>query len=435
MHRRVHAVIAGIGAAAVASALLLYLSESPLPPGWLVATACMATWGLVAQILGQRMGSASTISIASIPYLTALFLVPRLEVVGAVALTDSVMSLARRRTLPKAAFNLAQVVLAFSAGALTFGLLGGRSLLTPGRLSVLAYVAATAAVFVVNTASVSLVIAVSEGKAFRSVWYAATKGAVINNLLALPLPFLFAQFFISRGVWGAVFLAVPLLAIQHVFRTTWQLEAVTQDLLQLMVKAIEARDPYTSGHSQRVQQYALIIGRTVGLSARALERLGRAALLHDVGKIHEVYAPILRKPDKLTPAERALMQTHPVKSAELVSAVSHLKDIVASIKHHHENWDGSGYPDGLSGEAIPVFARIIAIADTIDAMTTDRSYRRALSTETVEQELISKKGRQFDPRLCDSILTRSSFDKLSSAIEANRSTVTRGEPAPVRKVV
>jgi hypothetical protein len=434
MPSKVHTVIGAIGAAALASAALLYALQPSLPPDWVSATACMAAWGLVAQVLGHRIGSASTISIASIPYLTALFLVPRLEVVGAVLITDCVMSVVRHRTPEKALFNAAQVVLAFTAGALTFGQLGGHSLLLPGRLNVVAYVAATAAVFLVNTVTVSLVIAVSEGKAFRSVWYAATKGAAVNNLLALPLPFLFAQLFVARGVWGAVFLAVPLLAIRQVFRTSWQLETVTQDLLQLMVKAIEARDPYTSGHSQRVQQYALIIGRTIGLSARALERLGRAALLHDVGKIHEVYAPILRKPDKLTPAERALMQTHPVKSAELVSAVSHLKDIVASIRHHHENWDGSGYPDGLTGDRIPLFARIIAIADTIDAMTTDRSYRRALPIETVAKELSAKQGHQFDPSLCNAILTRTQFEKLCNAIGSNGVALAPAE-GPVRRVV
>ena len=183
-------------------------------------------------------------------------------------------------------------------------------------------------------------------------------------------------------------------------------------MLELMVKAIEARDPYTSGHSRRVSHYSKIIARGIGLSAQDVERVGIAALLHDVGKIHEVYAPILRKPGKLTPDEWAVMQTHPIKSAELVSTVSHLKDIIAPVRHHHENWDGSGYPDGLAGSDIPLGARVVLFADTIDAMTTDRPYRKALGEAQVRSELIKYRGKQFDPGICDKLLSSPMFGLL-----------------------
>ncbi len=179
-----------------------------------------------------------------------------------------------------------------------------------------------------------------------------------------------------------------------------------------MVKAIEARDPYTSGHSRRVAHYSKIIARGIGLTAHEIERVGIAALLHDVGKIHEVYAPILRKPDKLTPDEWAIMQTHPIKSAELVSTVSQLQDIVSAVRHHHENWDGSGYPDGLAGEDIPLGARVVLFADTIDAMTTDRPYRKALGEAQVRAELIKYRGKQFDPEICEKLLASPLFGLL-----------------------
>jgi HD-GYP domain-containing protein (c-di-GMP phosphodiesterase class II) len=197
-----------------------------------------------------------------------------------------------------------------------------------------------------------------------------------------------------------------------------------------MVQAIEARDPYTSGHSQRVKEYAMIIGRAMGLSSRAIDRLGKAALLHDVGKIHEMYAPILRKADKLTAEEWAIMKTHPAKSAELVGAVSHLRDIVPAIKHHHENWDGSGYPDAVNGDAIPYFSRVIAIADTVDAMTTTRPYRSARSLEQVRSELTAMAGRQFDPAICRAVLEGAFFAKLSAAVSANATNSASSE-APV----
>ena len=180
----------------------------------------------------------------------------------------------------------------------------------------------------------------------------------------------------------------------------------------MMVANLEARDPYTSGHSRRVARNAKIIARAVGLSSRQVDRIGVAALLHDVGKIHEVFAPLLRKPDRLTAEEWAIMQTHPIKSAELVAKVSQLADALGPVRHHHENWDGSGYPDGLAGDEIPLGARIIMFADTVDAMTTDRPYRRAMAPEQVRDEFIRQRGRQFDPEICDRLLASPQFALL-----------------------
>src|SRR2546429_1667157 len=173
-----------------------------------------------------------------------------------------------------------------------------------------------------------------------------------------------------------------------------------EEKLELMVKAMEARDPYTSGHSLRVSEYALAIARELRLSANDVDEIKRAALLHDVGKIYEEFAPLLRKEGKLTPEEKMTMQTHVTRSAQLVATAARLRGMVeAMIRHHHENFDGSGYPDGLAGEQIPVGARVIMIADTLDAMTTDRPYRNALTLGCAIEELEKYAGRQFDPDL------------------------------------
>jgi putative nucleotidyltransferase with HDIG domain len=179
-----------------------------------------------------------------------------------------------------------------------------------------------------------------------------------------------------------------------------QLEQVNRDLLELMVKAIEARDPYTSGHSQRVAKLAAALARQFGLGAKLVEQIETAALLHDVGKIHDEYAVLLRKGSRLDATEKALMRTHSLRSAQLVGTISAFRGSIANaVRHHHENYDGSGYPSGLAGTAIPIAARIIRIADTVDAMTTDRPYRRALGFAKVAQELQTYSGRQFDPQL------------------------------------
>jgi putative nucleotidyltransferase with HDIG domain len=196
-----------------------------------------------------------------------------------------------------------------------------------------------------------------------------------------------------------------LLGVRQLFRTTVELTKVTEELLDLMVAAIEARDPYTSGHSQRVSRASKIIAKAIGLRPAEVERVGVAALLHDVGKIDEAFAPILAKEGRLTPEEWDVMKRHPIRSAELVGLLSSLKDVVPSVRNHHENWDGTGYPDGLKGSVIPQASRIIMFADTLDAMTTDRPYRKALSMEDAKAEIIKFRGRQFDPEICDRIVS------------------------------
>ena len=238
------------------------------------------------------------------------------------------------------------------------------------------------------------------------------------DFLSLPVILFFVWIYTQYGVVGAFVLAVPLLGLRQIYKVNWQLERTNRELLELMVAAIEARDPYTSGHSRRVAEKARIISRAVGLREKEIERIVAAALLHDVGKIHEVFGPILSKPGRLTPEEQVVMRTHPIKSAELVGTVTQLRDVVPLIRHHHENWDGSGYPDGLIGDGIPLGSRIIMFADTIDAMTTDRPYRAALDAPSVRRELLRFRGSQFDPQLCDALLLSPEYSKLFAPANA-----------------
>jgi putative nucleotidyltransferase with HDIG domain len=196
------------------------------------------------------------------------------------------------------------------------------------------------------------------------------------------------------------------------YQSKHQLETTNRELLELFVHTVEFRDPYTSGHSQRVSRSSRLIAEIIGLNSKAVERISVAALLHDVGKIHEIFAPILMKPGRLTPEERSVMELHPIKGAELVEKISDLRDIVPAVRHHHENWDGTGYPDRLAGDAIPIAARIIRLADTMDAMLTDRPYRKALSEKEVRSELSRFRATEFDPAICDAVLGSDRFGKF-----------------------
>jgi putative nucleotidyltransferase with HDIG domain len=215
------------------------------------------------------------------------------------------------------------------------------------------------------------------------------------------------------GTPGFAAVLIPILVIRHIYGLYRKLQSSGRELLDLMVKAIEARDPYTSGHSIRVATLAKTIAQEAKMSAEEVEEVYTAAVLHDVGKIHEEFAPLLRKDSRLTPEETALLQTHAVKSAELVGIISSFRGrIQNAVRSHHERWDGGGYPDGLAGEDIPQGARIIMISDTTDAMTSDRPYRKRLPMEAVVAELQKYRGTQFDPGLVDLVVNSVSIRRL-----------------------
>src|SRR5215213_3272534 len=319
----------------------------------------------------------------------------------------------------KACFNVSQRILAVVVAATTYSWMGGH--FPPSYLQAdLAFSSQTVqqdlglfillagSYFVTNTVSVTTAVALSSGRAFREVWNLNTRGVLIYDITASFMAIFVAWLYIRFDLWlgfgslGLIGVIVPIVAVRHVYGLYHQLEHSGQELLQVMVKAIEARDPYTSGHSVRVSEMSRAIAVELGLPAREIEQIETAALLHDVGKIHEEFAPLLRKEGRLTAEETALMQTHSTKSAELVGIISKFKGFIQdSVRHHHERWDGQGYPAGLSGKTIPLGSRIILISDTIDAMTTDRPYRKRLGLEVVIAELQKCKGTQFDPELVE----------------------------------
>ena len=179
-----------------------------------------------------------------------------------------------------------------------------------------------------------------------------------------------------------------------------QLEQAYMESIQTVRYTVEAKDTYTRGHSDRVSEYSVLIGKKLGLSEEDLKRLKIGGLFHDVGKIG-VPDNILQKSGKLSDDEYSEIKNHPTIGAHILSTASIFKDILPIVKYHHERYDGKGYPEKLQGEKIPYLARITAIADTFDAMTSKRVYRDSLSIENVIEELKKCKGTQFDPKLDD----------------------------------
>jgi putative nucleotidyltransferase with HDIG domain len=173
--------------------------------------------------------------------------------------------------------------------------------------------------------------------------------------------------------------------------------------ITVLAQAVELRDTYTGGHTARVSSYSLLLAEHVQLSPDDLELLRIGTPLHDIGKIG-IDDAILKKPDRLTPDEFEAMKQHTVKGAEILETVPDLHPVIPIARSHHERWDGRGYPDGLRGEATPLVARIVAVADAFDAMTSDRPYRIGMQPEVAFAEIEKNSGRQFDPQLAQGFL-------------------------------
>lgn len=399
--------------AAIALAAFLALGPVPTAEQWRAA-AFFAGFGILAFALAYRTSQQTLGSIGFLPSLSSALVSPNAATLVAVLVSSLVGELAVKRQPIKAAFNTAQHVLSVAAGIYAYDALGGRSVLehSPG---VVPFLALVLIYFTFNKLAVATVVSAAEGGATPEIWMKSMRGSALYDALAFPLIVFFAIAYAKLGPGWSAILALPMLGIRQLYRTVFALEKINEELLQLMVASIEARDPYTSGHSQRVARYARVIARAAGLSGKLLDRTETAALLHDVGKIHEEFAIILRKPGRLTDDEFAVMKTHPEKSAELVSKVTHFADLVPAVRAHHEAWDGSGYPHRLQGESIPLAARIIALADTVDAMTTSRPYRKGLSLDQVRAEIQREAGRQFDPAICDRLLAPAAWNALVQA--------------------
>lgn len=196
------------------------------------------------------------------------------------------------------------------------------------------------------------------------------------------------------------------------------LEKSYLESIETLRYTVEAKDTYTRGHSDRVSEYAVLIGKKVGLPEDELKTLQIGGLFHDIGKIG-VPDTILQKEAKLTDDEYSEIKNHPSIGAHILSTATIFKEIIPIVKHHHERYDGHGYPSQLQGEDIPYLARITAIADTFDAMTSKRSYRDALPIETVISEFERCKGTQFDPALADTFLDilKNNFDDIKEIQE------------------
>ena len=209
-------------------------------------------------------------------------------------------------------------------------------------------------------------------------------------------------------------------------------EGASRTVIEALARAMTARDGFTHQHAQRVQRYAAALAQIVCVDDQPmLEAIDGAALLHDIGKLG-IPDRLLQKPGPLTPDEYDLVKQHAILGADILSAMAFPGPLALIVRHHHENWDGTGYPDGLRGETIPIGARVLAIVDCYDALTSDRPYRRALSHDRATAMILERRGTMYEPAIADAFSRI--IDALSSVPERDRAGARHARALPPQRL-
>jgi putative nucleotidyltransferase with HDIG domain len=368
----------------------------------------------------------------------------------------------RRPTLYKTIFNWATHVLASSAPMLAMGVLA-----IPLQLSNLLLLALPIAVsalvfYAIETGLIATAISLAEEMSLMTTWRERYRWLAGHYLVLCIMGLFLAVAYSALGTLGLIVFTLPVLMMayvqrQYVERTedsvqelqrmyeelasansevveaSRAIRQLNDELFITLAKIIDARDPYVAGHAAKVAEYATAIAVEMDLPAERVERVRQAAFLHDIGKI-AISEQILHKPGELTDEEYEYFKTHANMGAEFLETSRGLRHLVPFVRHHHERWDGIGYPDGLRGEQIPLEARILAVSDAIEAMASDRPYRRASSIGQIVAELRRCAGTQFASAVVDAFIRvaerEGDYLVINSAREVWRDQVENGRPMP-----
>jgi HD domain len=327
---------------------------------------------------------------------------PLLGAFGALAALAPAVIPNRSLSLLQRLYNIAATSIAVFAGGLVYVALGGpvrESLLASGRLwaGLGALAVGMGVLFFVNLLALSAVLYLDARIPVLVTLRHLADLSTLGQLLFGFIGFMVAQLWLGTlGPTAAILLLLPLVVGQFAIMQSEGDQRVYQATLRALAKALETKDPYTRGHGERVGGSVGAITKAVGWTPDRIEMATAAGLLHDVGKI-AVPTTVIRKSTGLSSDELATFRLHPLRGVEVVRGIGFLDDAVAGIRHHHERFDGGGYPAGLEGYDIPVVARVIGVADAYDAMTTARTYRAPLEPDDAIAELRRSSGNQFDP--------------------------------------
>lgn len=321
----------------------------------------------------------------------------------------------------KTFFNMGNRNISFLLAGFAYHALGG----TPGDISLpgvlLPGVAFILCSMILNCAILLIVFLLERQITFFPTGIQMFLGLLPSIVCAAPMGYFLALLLQMRsGEWLALLFMLPLLLARFSFKLFLSSQRQQYSIVKAFSAALEAKDTYTEGHSSRVGEYAALIAQHMGLSAKRVQRLRTAAVFHDIGKIG-IPDSILRKPGPLTPEERAVIQTHSVLGVGILKNIDGYQEIVDFVLHHHEFYDGRGYPGGTAGDQIPLDIYILGAADAYDAITSDRPYCVGRSPETAARILREEAGKQFHPQVAEAaarLAETGAFSRCAQAMEA-----------------
>ena len=307
-------------------------------------------------------------------------------------------------------FNVSNFSLSISVNSILFFQLGGHMVTSSGgsfavalaqlTADALPLVVSTLAGVLVNTFFFACYLWLGKGIDNPRQLFSYLIWPTVSLFFICMMGVFLTALYVTYGWFMVILFFLPFMLARYVFTTYQELQHNYLQTVESLASAIEAKDPYTSGHSRRVEKYSSLIAQEMKLSSRRCETLRYAALLHDIGKIG-IPESILNKPGRLTPEEWEQIRQHPEKGAHIVEEIEFLSDAVEIIRSHHEWYNGGGYPAGKNAGSLPLEAMILCAADSFDAMTSERPYRRTLTFADALRELQDKSGTQFSPVVVD----------------------------------
>lgn len=410
---------------ALASLLLLYLFFAKYQIFW-TAVLLFGVLTLLAESLGINLPRVGAISVSSaILYAVMIAFGPLTAALVAIFTSVTWRDIQEKSSCYRCLFNGGESVLATGVAGLVYVYTGGNLMFDRGLIFsdfpgiLIALTLSLLVFFLLDSILVSVAIALYEDVSPVSIWLLDCKWTFFNYITLGVLGVVLAEIYVKVGGLGIAFLVIPLLVARQDFEVYMNLQEAYMKTVGSLVTAIEAKDPYTKGHSERVAEYAEGTARVLGWSEDKLKTIKYAALLHDVGKIG-IAKKILGKDGKLSEEEFKMVQDHPDLGARIVREIQFLEEVIPAVFHHHEALDGSGYLEGLVGDSIPISARVMAVADSFDAMTSARPYRPALDRETAVRELIACSGAQFDKIVVNALLKSLHLESIEEQIDAHQ---------------
>ena len=393
-----------IWAVAGAGAGILGWALAAMQWGWLPVVGVAVAMGVDflrvdTKTYSRTHRASMTLDIAAVFFMLRFFGLPW-AVLSLVAST-MVFGATRRIALHKLLYNIG--TLAISA------MVANQVIRIAWPTEYVAIIAGTTAYYAVNTLLIAAILAMVSRRPLVPLWRESYSWIALQQIAVATAGFVLGDLVVQNG-WRALLVALPLPMLHYTYALytratrahTVQLQELSDELITTLAAVVDARDSYTFGHSTQVARYSVAMARQLGYAEEDMARLHRSALLHDIGKVG-IPEHILFKPGRLSPEEYELMKRHSVIGYDIIKRIRALKDAAGVCLHHHERWNGTGYPDGLSGNHIDRDSRIVGVADTLDTILSDRPYRKGATLDEALTEIRRCSGTQFDPAIVEAL--------------------------------